>query len=466
MSCKRLFLPILALVFFSAVLSAAPDIEVGKNLFKNNCAACHNKSMKDDMTGPALSGFTERWSSYPKEDLYSWIRNSQGLVKKGHPKATELFAKWKSVMTPFPNLTDDDIESLILYVNGVAAGTYGAPAAATQGGAPAAITPKINPMWYYGIALILLGLAVFLWNIMSQLTYYQKVAAGDEKAEQPSLWRSLRSRAVLGFLLFALFLFGGYTTVNNAISLGRSQNYAPTQPIKFSHAVHAGLHKIDCKFCHDGARRSKQSVIPGAGTCVNCHKAIKKGSRYGTEEITKIFVSAGFDPSKDKYIENYDQLSNEEIGKIYKDWIGTNWMKQNEVTSISEAGQSQIDQQWARIVKSMTSNTKQTLSGPIEWVRLHNLPDYVYFNHSQHVTVGKLACQTCHGKVEEMDVMKQYSTLSMGWCINCHRQSDVQFKDNKYYDSYRTFHDELKAGTRQSVKVSDIGGLDCQKCHY
>ena len=194
------------------------------------------------------------------------------------------------------------------------------------------------------------------------------------------------------------------------------------------HTLHAGLHKIDCKFCHDGARRSKQSVIPGAGTCVNCHKkAIKKGSRYGTEEITKIFVSAGFDPSKDKYIENYDQLSNEEIGKIYKDWIGTNWMKQNEVTSISEAGQSEIDQQWARIVKSMTSNTKQTLS-PIEWVRLHNLPDYVYFNHSQHVTVGKLVCQTCHGKVEEMDVMKQYSTLSMGWCINCHRQSDVQFK--------------------------------------
>ena len=114
----------------------------------------------------------------------------------------------------------------------------------------------------------------------------------------------------------------------------------------------------------------------------------------------------------------------------------------------------------------MTSDTKSTIPGPIEWKRIHNLPDHVYFNHSQHVTIGKLACQTCHGKIENMPVVKQYAPLSMGWCINCHRQTDVKFADNKYYDSYKTYHDELKAGTRQSVKVSDIGGLECQKCHY
>lgn len=457
------------LVFISvAALFSAPDIEVGKDLFKNNCAACHNKNMKDALTGPALGGVQERWASYPKTDLYNWIRNSQAMIKAGHPKAVELWNQFKpTVMTAFPNLKDDEIEGILLYVDGVFKGTYGPKAAAQVPGAVAESQPKSGfSFWIFLIFLLLLGLAVFLWKLTADLVYNIKINQGDTSSKPASLWQLLTSKSVVSFVLFALVLFGGYTTVNNAISLGRQQNYAPDQPIKFSHATHAGLHKIDCNYCHDGARRTKQSIIPATNTCMNCHAAIKKGSKYGTAEITKIFASIGFNPSTDKYIENYEKLSEQEIAAIYTKWIEDNYLKDNQLGGSNEASKRETEKQWEQVKASLTSETKTSIQGPIEWVRIHNLPDHVYFNHAQHVTVGKVACQKCHGKIEQMDLVKQYAPLSMGWCINCHRQTDVKFADNKYYESYKTYHDELKNGTRQTVKVSDIGGLDCQKCHY
>ncbi len=424
--------------------------------------------MKDALTGPALGGVQERWASYPKTDLYNWIRNSQAMIKAGHPKAVELWNQFKpTVMTAFPNLKDDEIEGILLYVDGVFKGTYGPKAAAQVPGAVAESQPKSGfSFWIFLIFLLLLGLAVFLWKLTADLVYNIKINQGDTSSKPASLWQLLTSKSVVSFVLFALVLFGGYTTVNNAISLGRQQNYAPDQPIKFSHATHAGLHKIDCNYCHDGARRTKQSIIPATNTCMNCHAAIKKGSKYGTAEITKIFASIGFNPSTDKYIENYEKLSEQEIAAIYTKWIEDNYLKDNQLGGSNEASKRETEKQWEQVKASLTSETKTSIQGPIEWVRIHNLPDHVYFNHAQHVTVGKVACQKCHGKIEQMDLVKQYAPLSMGWCINCHRQTDVKFADNKYYESYKTYHDELKNGTRQTVKVSDIGGLDCQKCHY
>lgn len=424
--------------------------------------------MKDALTGPALGGVQERWASYPKTDLYNWIRNSQAMIKAGHPKAVELWNQFKpTVMTAFPNLKDDEIEGILLYVDGVFKGTYGPKAAAQVPGAVAESQPKSGfSFWIFLIFLLLLGLAVFLWKLTADLVYNIKINQGDTSSKPASLWQLLTSKSVISFVLFALVLFGGYTTVNNAISLGRQQNYAPDQPIKFSHATHAGLHKIDCNYCHDGARRTKQSIIPATNTCMNCHAAIKKGSKYGTAEITKIFASIGFNPSTDKYIENYEKLSEQEIAAIYTKWIEDNYLKDNQLGGSNEASKRETEKQWEQVKASLTSETKTSIQGPIEWVRIHNLPDHVYFNHAQHVTVGKVACQKCHGKIEQMDLVKQYAPLSMGWCINCHRQTDVKFADNKYYESYKTYHDELKNGTRQTVKVSDIGGLDCQKCHY
>ena len=101
---------------------------------------------------------------------------------------------------------------------------------------------------------------------------------------------------------------------------------------------------------------------------------------------------------------------------------------------------------------------------PIKWVRIHNLPDLAYFNHAQHVNAGKQKCQTCHGPVEEMDEVYQYSELTMGWCINCHRETKVDVENNAYYEGV---HDKLEEKYHgEDITVEKIGGLECGKCHY
>ncbi len=103
---------------------------------------------------------------------------------------------------------------------------------------------------------------------------------------------------------------------------------------------------------------------------------------------------------------------------------------------------------------------------PIEWVRIHNLPEHVFFSHAVHVGSGKLDCTQCHGQVQEMDIMKQHSDLSMGWCINCHRETQVNFVENPYYEHYIKLHEELKAGVIDSITAENIGANDCSRCHY
>ncbi len=441
-----------------------PDIKAGETLFKNLCASCHNRNMKDKLTGPALGGTEANWEAYPREDLYNWIRNSTAMISAGHPRATELWNEWKpTVMTAFTNLSDEEIESILLYVDGVYTGTYGATA--STGGATVstgAEAPSYNWL-YFMIFGLLIAMAIILARVTSNLSYLSKIKEGQQP-ERRTLVQVLTSKGVIAFIILALVLIGGYTTVNNAIALNRQQGYAPQQPIKFSHELHAGLHKIDCQFCHDGARRSKHSVIPAANTCMNCHNAIKVGSTYGTAELTKIYASIGYDPSTDKYLENYQDYSEEQIKDVYTKWFADQYVTGG--GELDRKGEKLVADQWEGLKSSLTSNTKKQIQGPIEWIRIHNMPDHVYFNHAQHVTVGKVDCATCHGKVEEMEVVKQYSTLSMGWCVNCHRQTEVKFTDNMYYESYERYHDELKEGSRDRVTVEDIGGLECQKCHY
>jgi len=461
-SLKSIVIFLLTIFSLSAVTAA--NLDKGKDLFKANCATCHNKNMKDKLTGPALMTSLADWSAYPKEDLYRWIKNSQAMIAEGHPQAVKIWNEYKPVvMTAFPTLSDADIDDILAYTNGVIDGSY-PPKAAGVAADTAVVAPKDNTWIYFAIFGLLAILAIVLGGISRGLNRIEKEKAG-EVVEKKTVMQLLTSKSVIGVVLFALIVLGGYTTVNNAINLGRQQNYAPDQPIKFSHVTHAGINKIDCQFCHDGARRSKQSVIPPTSTCMNCHKAIKKGSQYGTEEITKIFASIGFDPSTDKYIENYNSLSQKEVAAIYKKWIKNQYLL-NEGTSMNEEGKDFVKNQWSNIVTSLTNPNKSKVQGPIEWIRVHNLPDHVYFNHAQHVTVGKVDCENCHGKVAEMETLRQYSPLSMGWCISCHRQTDVQFNENPYYDSYIRYHQELKDGKRDKVTVADVGGLECQKCHY
>jgi cytochrome c553 len=461
----------LSLTTFSALAQDQAAAEAGKALFKNNCASCHNKDMKSKLTGPALGGTEDRWANYPQEDLYGWIRNSQGLIAAGHPRAKELWTEWQpTVMTSFPNLTDQDIANILFYIKCTYEGNCpGAAAVASQPTAGTTTTQdkESNQLVYILLFGVLALLALILARIVSNLQYMATLREHGEAPPRKTMVEILTSKGMVSFVIFAAILFGGFVTVNNAVNLGRQQGYEPDQPIKFSHATHAGLHKIDCNYCHDGARRSKHSVIPAANTCMNCHKAIKVGSTYGTAELTKIYASVGFDPNTDKYIENYDNLSEEEIKSIYTKWIADTYV--TDKGTLDDEGEEMIENQWNGIVDALTdASTGDTrIQGPIEWVRIHNMPDHVYFNHAQHVSVGKVACQTCHGKVEEMEVVKQYAPLSMGWCINCHRQTEVKFSDNGYYDNYyKLYHEEIMTRKRDKVTVEDIGGTECQKCHY
>jgi cytochrome c2 len=456
------------------IVAGSGDYKTGKKLWNTAvCGSCHNKSMADDAIGPALGGVQGRWSGEPREHLYRWVQNNAKLIASGESeRAVSVWTKWKKAnMNLYPQLSNMDVEHLLAYIKGQYT-DEGKPVEeiTSTGGATGGAQETDNTWLFVVLGLALLLLSLILARVTSNMQYMVATKEGETPTRRTML-EILTSKGMIAFVLFALVVLGGYTTVNHAIELGRQQEYQPEQPIKFSHVTHAGLNKIECQYCHDGARRSKHSVIPAVNTCMNCHRAIKVGSQYGTAEITKIYAAIGYDPKEDAYIENYDKLSNEEVKDLYRSWIGDNAYKAAE-----EAGddvdlddiKDEEDRQLAAIEAALTNEYTgdDKIAGPVEWVRIHNLPDHAYFNHAQHVTVGKLKCQNCHGPVEEMELVYQYSPLSMGWCINCHRETEVQFNDNDYYKAYERYHEELKSGERTAVTVEDIGGLHCQRCHY
>ncbi len=350
------------LMAYGTTSMAQVSADAGKTLFRNYCASCHDKGMQKNMTGPALAGVQERWADYPESDLYAWIRNSQALIASGHPRATELWETYNGViMTAYPNLTDDDIGSLLEYINGVANGTYGVKAGVVVVAEDEEEEEATSPWLYVGLLGLLAILALVLARVIGNLNVIAtKKENPDAIVERKSILDILTSKGLIGFVLFAFVLLGGYTTVNNAVSLGRQQGYAPEQPIKFSHETHAGLNKIECQYCHDGARRSKHSVIPATNTCMNCHKAINYGSEYGTAEITKIYASVGYDPIKGKYIENYENMPEDSISMLYKDWIKkANAENDEELENATDEQLRRIaDKQFEALKASLTNEVK------------------------------------------------------------------------------------------------------------
>lgn len=460
---------VFTLVLLSAVsLLAGPTKEAGKELFAANCAACHAKDMKTASTGPALGGVEDRWAAFPRKDLYAWIHNSQGLIATGHPRATELWNQFKpTVMSNFPGLTEEQIESILLYIKEPTS----APVAGTQPVTEEKKEPEL-PWFFIGLTAVLVLLAFALMRIVDNLSNVARMQQGLTPINR-TLSQILSTRGAIAFMVFAAVLILGYKTVDNATKMGREQGYQPDQPIAFSHKIHAGDNKIDCQYCHDTARRSKHASIPATNTCMNCHAAIKKGTITGTKEITKIFASIGFDPMTNHYIPDYDKWTDQQIEDLYKKWMSQEYLSANSLTAMDEAGKSTVENQWDGIVKALKDDSNGKIQGPIEWVRIHNLPDHVYFNHSQHVSVGQIECQKCHGPVQEMPVVYQYSTLGMGWCITCHKETEVKFKDNPFYKQYNEAYIKLHKervhkpeSQMDKVFVEDIGGLECQKCHY
>lgn len=419
---KMLRSSVFAVLFFSVSLLSANVATAqsdGKTIFQTQCATCHNPLR--DATGPALKGVDAKAPS--KQWLYDWIHNSGALIEKGDKTAVELKNKWKAAMPPFPNLSTEDIDAIFEYVNSVEEKPAAGAGAATAGAAQ----PEEDNTWLYtGITLVLLLLVVILARVNSGL---RRVAAERNNQTVPKEIPLYRNKLVIAIASIVLICLAGYWVTNGAVQMGRQQNYMPKQPIFFSHKVHAGINQINCLYCHAGAEKSRQAMVPSTNVCMNCHKQI--GTYTGAEEHKLVDLEGN--------TRNGDQ----EILNLYK-YAG--WNVETKDYNRDENG----------VIKAEK----------LEWVKVHNLPDHVYFNHAQHVKVGGVACQQCHGPIQEMDEVYQFSALSMGWCINCHRQTEVKFTENKYYDIYEKYHQELKEGKRTGVTVEDIGGIECQKCHY
>ena len=414
-------LSLVVLIAFSSSLNAQEDAAAGKSLFNANCASCHKLNKK--MTGPALANVETRLAEeqgLDREWLYAWIKNSNGMIKSGDAYANKIYKEYNgTAMTAFPQLSNTDIDNILAYT-----------AAVVQPPAPG---PEDGPLKQKDVdsgssnTLILGALALLFALLAAALVIVNKTLrrfAVDKGLELPEvqkrtpLWRAFVQNQFLVIVsVVVLLLSSAYFVYGYLSQVGVNQGYEPVQPIHYSHRIHAGENGIDCKYCHSSARVSKHSGIPSLNICMNCHKSIYEvAESTATEEYSKEF---------------YDG----EIKKLYQ---AVGWDDANQ---------------------KYTGKTK-----PVKWVRIHNLPDFAYFNHSQHVVVGQIECQTCHGPVEEMEIMSQHAPLTMGWCINCHRETNVKVKGNDYYTK---IHEQLskKYGVDQ-LTAAQMGGLECGKCHY
>ncbi|HLT94496.1 MAG TPA: cytochrome c, partial [Membranihabitans sp.] len=241
----------LMLVSNGVAFGQGGDVELGNSLFRANCAQCHNRDMSSDLTGPALGPALEHWASYPQEDLYRWIRNSQELIAEGHPRAVATWNEWKpTVMTPNPNLTDTDIAAILAYIEGVYTGSIGGASADASGGTTTAASQSsgINTYWVIGgLGMALLALSLILWTILGRLNQVKAIQAGETPKER-TFKDLFAGRTAIGIYILLFVILGGFVTVNRAVDLNRQQDYQPEQPIKFSHVTHAGLNKIDCQY--------------------------------------------------------------------------------------------------------------------------------------------------------------------------------------------------------------------------
>lgn len=404
----------LYLLLFTLLLSISTAwAQDGEALFKQNCATCHSMG-SNKLTGPGMEGVMQRVPS--EEWLFKWIKNNEAVRKSGDAYGIKIYEEYnKAQMTVFDNLKDEEVNAIIEYIKNPPAKkqTASTPGAGTgdTGLDDASDAGRVS-LILISIAILLAILYYVLKGVKKSLDAIVRERKGLPPApeygavEGAKIW-ALNNKKWVAVIVLVLVAWGSKVGWDALAGIGIYQGYAPEQPIHFSHKIHAGENAISCVYCHSSADKGKAAGVPSLNVCMNCHKGIQEGATTGKDEIAKIYKALDYDVNTQQY-----------------------------------------------------GNNPQ----PIRWVRVHSLPDHAYFNHSQHVVVGKQECQTCHGPVQEMDVIRQHSELTMGWCINCHRTTKVAMEGNGYYDELHKKLAEQYKG--QEITVSKIGGIECARCHY
>jgi mono/diheme cytochrome c family protein len=410
---SRSVLLIAGFAFLVSSAYAQGDAAKGEALFNNKCTSCHKIDIR--LVGPALgptvtSETDDKW-------LTKWIENNQALIAAKDKKAVDIYNQYnQSNMSVFADLSDGDVANILAYVRTTWKTMQAAAPKAGAPGQPVAETGPGDMVIWALIGVIILAFVIILVlnrviaTLERLLTKSPELMVAEAEVEAApvdrfvTLKRLAKNKKLVFFVMFCGTLALGSWTWVTMWTTNVHQGYQPVQPIKFPHDLHAGAMKIDCQYCHSGAYKSKNASIPSLNVCMNCHKTVKTES----PEIHKIYDALGYDPQTQKY--------------------------------------------------------DSTKARPMQWIRIHNLPDFAYFNHSQHVKVAGLRCQTCHGPVETMKEVYQYSPLTMKWCIQCHKRTNVNFKGNAYYEKMEQVHDLIKAG--KPVTEAAMGGIECGKCHY
>jgi cytochrome c2 len=376
-------------------------IAAGRSIFNANCKSCHKLDQK--YTGPALRGVTERRSiDWAKR----FIRNSQSLISSGDAQAVAIYKEFNNLAMPSHEfLSDEDVMNLLSYIEYgekaeavVPDGGVATEGAASGGGIPSEYLTIILAVLVVILLLILIVLGLII-SVLSKYLRNQPLEADDAEFINQK------------FDVKKIFKSDAFLIIVTALVIALVAKTAIDG--LYSVGVQQGYApKQPIAFSHQ--LHAGQYEIE----CQYCHTGVEIGK------------SANI-PSANICMNCHTHIQN----------VG---------------GKDGISPEIAKIYNAIDTNT------PIEWVRVHNLPDLAYFNHAQHVAVGGIECQTCHGPIQEMEVVYQHSTLTMGWCIDCHRQTDIKSQGNEYYDKLVQLHSASKG----SLKVKDIGGLECAKCHY
>jgi cytochrome c553 len=348
-------------VIYKRTTVSDEELKRGERLFNGlvyldnksiNCASCHNTNEIDSLNwNPDALEISRKYIHKSAKEL------STVLLKPAGPKM-------KIVHNGF-QLSAEDIVMLKAYMN-----TFAATGLKKD-------KPVITN-------LLLLIIAFILFSVALVSLIIKKI---------------IINKRINYAILTVTGVFITWILAVNAIAIGRSKGFEPAQPIKFSHAVHAGQNKTDCNYCHYTAKTSKTAGIPAGSVCLNCHFLVRNGTRSGATEISKVIAA--------------------------------------------------LDEKRA-----------------VPWVRIYKLPDFVFFSHEQHVSAGQINCEACHGDVKKMNRLYQYSDLSMGWCIDCHKTRKVNISNEYYKAYYPTLYDSVRTGKIDSIRVVGIGGRDCGKCHY